>query len=150
MWHLWWPMGPAFLQVLQPFLVNIFPPVFHTHISFIYHWHFTILAININKTLLPPPTNPTWIALESNPSLHSGTPANTHLSYGTTMVTYVIPSLHAISFHSITLLHGLNTMQWLVHMNNLHAFPPSVNKNCSGNKTHVSQQVNVSICSHKY
>ena len=117
-WH-------VFLHILWASLVGNFPTIFRTHISFIYHWYFTILTKDsiVNKTFLSPPpiplTNPTSIALELNTGFHSGTPVNNHLSYGTIMVMYVTPLLHAKSFHSITLLNGLNTMQWLIHMNNI-------------------------------
>ena len=36
----------VFLQVLRFFSVSIIPAVLHTHISFIYHWHYIVLATN--------------------------------------------------------------------------------------------------------
>jgi len=35
-----------FLQVLRFFSVSIIPTMPHMHISFIYHWHYIVLATN--------------------------------------------------------------------------------------------------------
>ena len=121
--------SPSTLAFPCQYLSNNLP---HSHLNLPLTFHNLSKRDHCEQNTSPPPTtpltNPTWTALELNPGLHSGTPVNNHLSYGTIVVMYVIPLLRSISFHFIILSYGLNTVQWPVHINDLHAFHPHVYK----------------------
>jgi len=51
MWNAWWKKWQwnMFVSKYMSFSIIIILPTFHTHISFIYHWHYKTLAIDFIK-----------------------------------------------------------------------------------------------------